>query len=265
VAQLLRGLLVKEDLKQNIVEDFRRKKTEYYDRNYGTANPSNYLRRLRRTLMSDLLSGRSHIGRVLDIGCGPAILFPALLEACQKYYAVDLVPSNLDQIRATNPDSKIECIPGDMDALQWDADYFDVIVCSGAMEYTSNATANLIKLVNWLGHGGLFVCSFPNVASPYRLWSEGIYNPASRSLKALMGQKRPVYKSHLFSFDEIAKQLSEIGVVFSATYFGYKFIPQPFDKIFENVDYRLLTRLQSSPHPRLERYCSEFIVTVSKP
>jgi SAM-dependent methyltransferase len=256
---------VTDDLKENIVEDFRRKKTEYYDRNYGTANAGNYLRRLRRTVMSDLLSARPHAGRVLDIGCGPAILFPGLLDSCEQYFAVDLVPTNLDQIRETNSDKRIVTVCGDLDNLQWEADYFDVIVCSGAMEYTSNGSSNFLKLVNWLRRGGLLVCSFPNAGSPYRLWSEGIYNPVSRTLKGLMGRKRPVYKSHLFSCDAITRPLSPLGVQYTVTYLGYKFLFQPFDKLFQNFDYRLSRSLQDRPHSQLEKFCSEFVVTVSKP
>ncbi len=254
-----------DDLKENIVEDFKRKKTEYYDRNYGTANSGNYLRRLRRNVMSDLLSARSRAGRVLDIGCGPAILFPEVLQACDKYFAVDLVPSNLDQIRETNSDSRIEYVCGDMDKLQWQANYFDVIICSGAMEYTSNGSSNFLNLVSWLNRGGLLICSFPNAASPYRLWSEGIYNPVSRSIKSLMGKKRSAYKSHLFSSAAITAPLQELGVQYSITYLGYKFVFQPFDKLFQEFDYRLASNLQQRPHPRLEKFCSEFIVTVSRP
>src|SRR5262249_2857560 len=201
---------------------------------------------------------------VLDIGCGPAILYPDLLTLCERYYAVDLVKANLDEIRRRSDSSKVECICQDLDTFEWDLNYFDVIICSGTVEYTEAAEQNISRLIRCLNREGLLICSFPNAASPYRLWSEFIYMPAARVLKRAIRRTEPSYKRRLFRPTAIARLLELENVQYAVNYIGHKFLPQPIDELFRDLDYRVSKNLQEHPHPLLEKFSTEFVVTVTK-
>jgi SAM-dependent methyltransferase len=253
------------DLRQNIVDDFGRKGSAYYDRNYGRPTPANYLRRLRRTTMTSLLAPWGASGRILDIGCGPAILFPEVLERCSEYYAVDLVPSNLAHLTASTADARIKPVCGDLDTLEWEPNTFDVIICSGAMEYTTNAGANLVKLTTWLRRGGFLICSFPNGASPYRLWSEYVYTPLSQTLHGLRGKASPEYKRFLFDARDVAGSLRRQNVDVNVVFFGHKLLPQPLDRLFGRLDCKLSEYLHGRPHSLMDRLCADFLISATKP
>ena len=253
---------MRDHQRENIIKDFTQKRSGYYVRNYENANAANYLRRLRRSAIVDQIPKAGSHGRVLDIGCGPAILYPALLAECEKYYAVDLVPANLDELKAKNGNPKIVCVCSDLDTFDWQTNYFDVIICSGAIEYTTRAESNLFKLIDYLKHAGVLICSFPNVASPYRLWSEFVYTPVTIAAKRLIGKRVYSYKRRLFSSEKTTALLSHKNVDYHVTYLGYKFIPQPMDKLLASIDHIISESLQKHPYPQLEKFCSEFLLTI---
>jgi SAM-dependent methyltransferase len=251
--------------KKNIIKDFT-SKDDYYEKNYLHETPQNYLRRTRNILIRKRLKEIALCERVLDVGCGPEILYPELLDSCKKYYAMDLVQANLDRLGNKHKDNKkIEYLLDDLDYFEFEHNYFDAIVCSGAIEYTNKPYDNFLKLIHVLRNGGVLLCSFPNGTSPYRIWSEYVYKHFYLLKKKLSGDNLFRYSRNLFNVMSFlnkssGKNLHSVNVV----YLGYKFIPQPFDRLLASLDYRIIKHFQEHPVKLLEKYCTEFIIEIKK-
>jgi ubiquinone/menaquinone biosynthesis C-methylase UbiE len=252
--------------KNNIKRDLEAKGADYLRQNYLIKTRQNFLRRLRRHMILEGLAEVKNGASVLDIGCGPAIIFPEILRIAKNYVAVDLVSSNLEQIRKNNQNENLILIEADFDDFAWDHDYFDVIICSGTIEYTEDPERNLLRLFTFLKKGGLMVCSFPNKASPYRLWSEYVYRHIWRIKNILLKKEFYSYQRKLFSKRKIisvlTKSLKPEELNFS--YFGHKFIIQPLDILMGGFDYKLTEFLHKHPIRWLRPFCSEFLLWLKK-
>lgn len=252
--------------KSNIIADLGAKRSTYYEDNYTNKSKRNYLRRLRSQLIRERLSRAKSFENVLDAGCGPAIIYKELLERSVKYYALDMVQTNLDEIKNTIHTQNLEFICEDLDHFKWKGCFFDVIVCSGAIEYTSYPKRNLVKLLSFLKPGGTLVCSFPNVLSPYRIWSEYVYKYAWKLKNKVLGKVYYTYPRKLFSHASICKLLQDTNVVESidTRYFGQKLLLQPLNKLFGNLDFKIVRFFERHPLWLIDNFCSEFLITVTK-
>jgi ubiquinone/menaquinone biosynthesis C-methylase UbiE len=252
--------------KDNIRRDLEAKGADYLTQNYLTETRENFLRRLRRQLILEGLSNVRDSVCVLDIGCGPAILFPEILKIAKEYIAVDLVSANLEEIRKNTQSENLILVKADMDDFSWHHDYFDVIICSGAVEYTADPERNLLKLITFLKKGGLMVCSFPNKTSPYRLWSEYVYRHFWRIKNILLRKKYYSYPRRLFSERKIVSLIEKSlkPEDLSARYFGHKFIIQPLDILMGRIDYKLTEFFHLHPVRWLQPFCSEFLLWLRK-
>jgi len=251
-------------VKTNIIKDFAQKKTIYYDRNYRQETRFNYLRRLRCSLITEHIDLTRRYDYVLDIGCGPAILFPDLLKMCNKYFAVDLVWTNLDQIKRDNRNGNIECIKADLDTFNWQENYFDIIICSGSIEYTREPEVNLLKLIRFLKNDGMLICSFPNAVSPYCWWREYVYKYISYAKNKLVNKAVYSYPRKLFKLPHVQNLIADhCNHSVIVNYFGYKFIPEPFNYLLSRFDYKLTRHFQENPKNWLKKYCTEFLIVLT--
>jgi 2-polyprenyl-3-methyl-5-hydroxy-6-metoxy-1,4-benzoquinol methylase len=249
--------------KINIVRDFSQKRSNYFDANYGVETPANYLRRLRRELITKAVGGRANGAIVADAGCGPTILYPEVLERCRRYVALDLTPANLEEVSYANRTPKLECIIGDLDTYAWPKCAFDIVICSGAIEYTDDPENVLNGLAHSVKPGGMLVCSFPNAKSPYRIWSEWAYTPLGRIWRRVRGRPAKHYRRTLFFPNRIRKCLAASSRKIDIRYFGYKMLPQPVDMLCPKWDHAISVGLEG----RCPRACAglstEFLAMVT--
>jgi 2-polyprenyl-3-methyl-5-hydroxy-6-metoxy-1,4-benzoquinol methylase len=252
--------------KDNIRKDLEAKGAAYFDKNYAKDTTENYLRRLRRQHFLEYLSDAGNGCRVLDAGCGPAILFPELLEKALEYVAVDLVSANLEEITRKTQRPQLTLIEADMDKFCWQQDYFDIIICSGAIEYMAEPERVLLKLVTLLKNGGILVCSFPNKASPYRLWGEFVYKRVWQVKNIILNKEYFLYPRQLFSGKKVValiKKLLEPRDI-TINYFGHKFLIQPLDYPFRRLDSALTMFFQRHPVRWSQCFCTEFVLCLKK-
>ncbi|OGW29170.1 MAG: hypothetical protein A2X59_08135 [Nitrospirae bacterium GWC2_42_7] len=249
-----------------IKQDLESKKTDYFARNYSEQSGQNLLRRMRRHLIFECIREVQPASHVLDIGCGPAILFPELLASSKEYVAADLVGANLQEIKKNNPSPNLILVEADMDSFDWQHNYFDIIICSGAIEYTAEPEKNLLKLIALLRNNGQLICSFPNGRSPYRLWGEYVYRHIWRAKNALTKKTLPAYRRKLFSSGHIVNLIEESisPQELHITHFGHKFLPQPLDQLLRNVDCRLTTFGAEHSNSFLQPFCTEFLLWMRK-
>ncbi len=247
-------LTVNEKERLALETDFARKCDTYFEANYGTATVQNALRRERRDQIVQWVEALD-LRRVLDVGCGPALLYEDAYTRSETYYAMDLVESNLQKVQTCG---NVEVIHADLDTLEWQHESPTLIICSGCLEYTGDGMKNLSKMCRLLDAGGVLVVSFPNAASPYRIWFEYGYRRLLRSLDR--SKRRIAYSRTLFRLGTVVDCLEAEGMkVVAKRDLGFCFIPPPFDSWMPMLEFRLRRALEKRA-PFLGRLSSEFLV-----
>lgn len=253
--------------KENIIKDFKSKQKTYYRNNYVYKNRINYLRRLRNERLQQKMNKTQHCENVLDVGCGPAILYPQILKRCKHYFALDLVESNLEEIKIINQNNKIIPIQNDIDTFSWDNNYFDVIICAGSLEYVKTPEKSILKLVKYLKPGGTLICSFPNFFSPYRIWSAYVYEYIWRTKNKLLGKETNTYPRKLFKPNNLINYIkleTYNSLEINTEFLGVKLLLQPFDRIFEQLDYNIIKYFEHNRYQFADRISQEFILIIKK-
>ena len=245
-----------------IERDFIAKRDNYFEDNYVRQTKANYLRRYRNNLIRSEIKKLNQVQNVLDAGCGPAILYPEALDRCETYHALDLVQSNLDKIQSENGSSKIQVIQSDLDSYSTTNQTYDLIICSGSIEYTDHPEQVIASLIKITKPGGTLIFSLPNKNSPYRIWNESAYKAFRLLRSKLRGKEVPNYKRKLLSESNIKKVFeASIGNAnLSIQYFGMKLLLQPLDALMKNLDYSILKYFNEHPSKSLQKLSQEFLV-----
>ena len=196
------------------------------------------------------------------MGCGPAILYPEILEKCVEYHALDLVKSNLDNINSQNKSEKIRLMHVDLDGFNSGKDKYDLIICSGSLEYTNNPENVIGKLIKCTKQKGTLIISLPNKNSPYRIWNEYVYKNFKFVFNLVFRKENISYKRRLLTAKDIKKVFrnSVKNENILIEYFGVKLLLQPLDSIFRNLDYNIIKYFNDNPSKILLKSCQEFIV-----
>lgn len=254
------------DNTKEIERDFIAKRDTYFTTNYVNKTKSNYLRRYRNELIRGEIEKLKKVSVVLDAGCGPAILYPELLERCEEYHALDLVESNLQQIRSHHDSDSIKTIQSDLDSVNLEKQQYDLVISSGSIEYASNYEYIIKALMNSLKPNGTLIISFPNKRSPYRIWSKFGYRYIKNLRNYLRGIKAPKYNRELFSERFVRKQLgaTKTDANLAVEYIGVKLIPQPFDYLMEGIDFSVLRYFHKHPSKYLSKFAQEFLIIYQK-
>lgn len=252
--------------KERIIQDFGNKQSTYYTEGYRKQSPHNYQRRLRQELISRELEKITNCDDVLDVGCGPAVLYPELLARCSRYHALDLVQTNLDKIRQEHPDANIDYILSDVDEFRADYGSYNIVVCSGALEYTTNPEQNLAKLIGQTKPGGTLIASFPNRSSIVGLFSEYVYKYLWYWKKRLAGQPAILYPRRSLTVTTLSAVCDKCAGVRSVDIrrFGFKLLPQPLDRLTAALDRAIDDYLGDKPAGLLATQCTETLVVVRK-
>src|SRR2546430_2253895 len=111
------------------------------------------------------------LARVLDVGCGPAVLASALLERADEFWGIDLSAQMIAHGCArfeTHPlRSRCHLGVGDAEAMSFAGGRFDAVVSLGMLEYLPSYERALAEIFRVLRPGGVAVLSVPNRASAY--------------------------------------------------------------------------------------------------
>jgi len=246
---------------QALEQDFVNKRRSYFANNYATKTMTNWSRFERREILEALALQTKSEDIVLDIGCGPAILYPKVLAQSSLYYGFDIVPSNLAEIQVNN--KEVKTILGNIDDFDWELGFSPtLIICSGSLEYTQKGLQNLPSIINSLAEGGNFIATFPNRLSPSRLWIEYVQIPLKRLIS---GESRKVfYKRKLFSLREIKTVLEQSGLeVVESKALGYFFLPYPISRLFPKFSYKVAKFIEKNM-VLLSPFASEYVLRAKK-
>jgi ubiquinone/menaquinone biosynthesis C-methylase UbiE len=139
----------------------------YFDERYlgATAEPRVALRR--RAIVLDLCGDET--GRVLDIGCGPAILTTDLLRRNFTVVNLDLAPKMLlhGRARLEDPqDARVAWVNGDIELLPFRPGSFDRVIAVGVLGLLESMTRLLSEINRALRPEGVVIIQFANAKSP---------------------------------------------------------------------------------------------------
>lgn len=145
--------------------------------------------RLRR--VSELL-GDFQSGRVLDIGCGPAVVGNTFRGRPIEYHGVDISDEMIREcINSFGDDRQFEFSVASMEELPFPDSHFDVVLCLGALEYVLDARIAVSEIVRVLRPGGIIIVTMLNGWSPYRAWQRFVYWKLRNAMLRLARLARP--------------------------------------------------------------------------
>jgi ubiquinone/menaquinone biosynthesis C-methylase UbiE len=135
-------------------------------------------------------------GRILEVGCGPAVMAPELLAMGLEVHGVDLSPEMVQRARqrmAGHPlEKRCRFAVGDVERLQYPDGFFDALLAMGVLEYLPTYGHALQSVARVLKPGGIAVFTLPNRASAYHL-ARGAYEGLRGAVRRLgmRGQPAP--------------------------------------------------------------------------
>lgn len=127
--------------------------------------------RAQKRIVLEMLEGVR--GRVLDVGCGPAVMEADLLERGFEVAGVDV---SAEMIRhgkariAQHPlQARCHLRTGDVESLPYPHGFFDAVIAMGVLEYLPDYGPAIGEIRRVLRPGGVVVLTVPSRISPYRL------------------------------------------------------------------------------------------------
>jgi len=176
---------------ENVRKFFDRESGRYVDQRYGTydrAVSRPYLER--QAIVLEFLSGLG--GAALDLGCGPGVLLPSLLERCSSVAAVDVSPEMLERARtaiAGRPGAdRVSISLGSADAIPFGDRSFDVVTCIGVISYWPNTEKGLAEVARVLRPGGTLILQASNIVAPHEIEDRLLKHPYQRIVTRLTGR-----------------------------------------------------------------------------
>jgi ubiquinone/menaquinone biosynthesis C-methylase UbiE len=142
-----------------------------------------------KRLVLEMLPPR--LGRILDLGCGPALLAESLLERAEEFWGIDISAQMIAHGRARIQShalrNRCHLSVGNGEAMDFPSGSFDAVVSLGMLEYLLTYERALAETLRVLRPGGIAVFAVPNRASAYH--RAGLVTARLRSLvKRLLGR-----------------------------------------------------------------------------
>ena len=138
-------------------------------------------------------------GRLLEVGCGPAVMTPELLAMGFLVHGVDVSTEMVRRARQRMAGHPLEkrCVfsLGDIERLQFPDSSYDAVLCMGVLEYLPRYSAALAEISRVLKPGGVVVITLPNRASAYHV-SCTFYTGLRKLERRLRGRRQPLALSH---------------------------------------------------------------------
>jgi len=140
----------------------------------------------------DFLAGTR--GRLLEVGCGPAVMMPDLLAMGFDADGIDVSGEMVRRGRqrmAGHPlERRCRLDVGDVERLAFPDAEFDAVLCMGVLEYLPGNTRALAEISRVLRPGGVAVFSMPNGSSAYHR-ARSAYGGARKLARKLRGKSEP--------------------------------------------------------------------------
>jgi ubiquinone/menaquinone biosynthesis C-methylase UbiE len=156
-----------------------------YAKQYQTHTPMAHFFNTRLQRVSELM-GDFRMGRILDIGCGPAMIGAALDAWPIEYYGVDVSQEMIKEgVDRFGQDRRFRFSLGRIEELPFCDCFFDVVLCLGIIEYVLEGDVAISEIARVLKPKGIVIATMLNGLSPYRIWQRYIYWKAKNGIDKL--------------------------------------------------------------------------------
>jgi ubiquinone/menaquinone biosynthesis C-methylase UbiE len=251
-----------EDL---VIETFDTKAPTYakgYDGTSATAH-SFSIRRQRVYEMVDSASGR-----MLDVGCGPAVTVDHFARMQFDVYGVDIAPEMIAECERLFGDlPRVHFSVGRIEKLDFPDSFFDVVTCMGVVEYLEDDDAAWREMVRVTKPGGVVIVTLPNRYSPFNVWQRTVYRSLRATGRFVLGRGRPaveiVHKEYVEG--EMRRRVPSYGLaVRDLVYYNFRALLFPLDRLLPRFGVKVSRRLEVLCRGPLGRLGTGFIVKAEK-
>jgi ubiquinone/menaquinone biosynthesis C-methylase UbiE len=138
-------------------------------------------------------------GRLLEVGCGPAVMMPELLAMGFEAHGIDVSGEMIRRARqrmAGHPlEKRCSFAVDDVERLQVPEASCDAVLCMGVLEYLPRYARALAEMARVLKPGGIAVLALPNRTSAYHI-SRAAYVGLRSFERRLRGRRNPYRLAH---------------------------------------------------------------------
>jgi SAM-dependent methyltransferase len=220
------------------------------------------------------LIGNLNQGRVLDCGCGPAVVAEQFRGRGVTYYGVDISKEMLHEGAASRDrGSRSRFLQGVMERLPLRPETFDVVLCLGAFEYVIDETTAISNLARVTAATGTVILSMHNKWSPYRLWLDHVWSKIQALLvrtgrlvrRAGPTQAAPHAVIIVRTENEMRALCMSAGLeVEDVVYFDFNVLVAPLDRWLPRASVWLAERLEGLRRTPLRFLGSAYILKCRK-
>jgi ubiquinone/menaquinone biosynthesis C-methylase UbiE len=167
-----------------------------------------------KRIVIELLHG-AH-GRLLEVGCGPAVMTPELLamdfEVCGIDVSKEMVRRARQRISGHPLAKRSHFELGDVERLHFASGSFNAVVCMGVLEYLPRYSRALQEVQRVLAPGGIAVFTLPNRASAYHLMRSAYLSARSGARRVLGREAAPGVAHNRCVPWKFDRELAEAGL-----------------------------------------------------
>lgn len=125
---------------------------------YDVADGLTYHFHIRRQRVMEMLPDK--LGDVADLGCGPGVMVPLILERGGTFLGVDMSPEMIKEANAKYGDlPNVSFHVGNIEALDLPDESVDQVICMGVIEYLASPRKAMAEIGRILRPGGTAVVS----------------------------------------------------------------------------------------------------------
>jgi ubiquinone/menaquinone biosynthesis C-methylase UbiE len=190
----------------------------------------------RKRIVLDYLSGAE--GKILDVGCGPAIFTKELLKLGLAPYSVDLSFEMLKKARSlVEKEKNTSWTNSEIERLPFKDNCFDNVMSIGVIAYADDVSYAVHELVRVLKPGGELIiqCSNPMALTPAIIEIKD---------KVLRRKKRWDFSLTKYRFGTFRKVLESAGLQVEHKR-SYDFRPPFLEKYYPDITLRLTKMFQN--------------------
>lgn len=246
---------------QNIVTRRFDKNPKSYAKAYEEKTSHGYSFRSRKDRLLELLNNES--GKLLDIGCGPAVMTEEIVGLGFSYDGIDIAEKMVEEAKKRMPNQNFRV--GRVEKIDSAENSYNVVVAMGLVEYLDNQNDALQEIRRVLKPGGKAFISVPNWWSPNRMWDRYIISPISKLLQPFKKNKYDGVIHREYGKKEYSRILKKTGFeVIDSAYYNFRLLPRPFDFWFPSLSASTSEILEPLHKTILKFWGTGFIIVAKK-
>jgi len=252
------------EVKHNVKTFFGDVSGEYYSE-YEKNTPDGHSFRVRADRILEMVPSVKG-GAVLDVGCGPGIIFKSLKKkGYDTVHGIDVSPEMVAACKERyKSDPDIHIFVGDVENIDVPNNTYDLIIAMGLVEYLEEDSKALSEISRILKPGGVALITYPNIWSPWRLWNR-VLKPAFSLVRIIRRKKGKPFVHKEYTVREVKKLVEAEGLTLKrSVYYNFKVILVPLDHIFSRFTTFTSRRLEWLRYTWLKWFATGFIVEVIK-